>query len=204
MVSAVGPAGNGVTGRVGDQVRYFPNAGFVGIDSFEYQISTPFGAVIGTGNAHVVVYATFAGRVNLQQWGGPNNGTVTVEFRDGGGNVYMTQDVPMDAAGNYVAVAPSPGGPKTVRAKVGHWLSQERNFTTAGGNAVNVNFSLKNGDVDEDDEVSILDYIILSVVYDKSLGDPGYVANADLDGDNVVSILDYLILSGNYELAGPI
>jgi hypothetical protein len=91
-----------------------------------------------------------------------------------------------------------------VRAKVGHWLSQERNFTTAGGNAVNVNFSLKNGDVDEDDEVSILDYIILSVVYDKSLGDPGYVANADLDGDNVVSILDYLILSGNYELAGPI
>jgi hypothetical protein len=72
----------------------------------------------------------------------------------------------------------------------------------------------KNGDIDNDDEISILDYLLLSTYLGVKRSDsiPFWNAidsatnerprSADIDGDDEVSILDYLILSANYGLQG--
>jgi hypothetical protein len=62
--------------------------------------------------------------------------------------------------------------------------------------------SLKNGDCDGDNEVTILDYLALSSVYGLIESDAGFDVLADLDSDGEISILDYLLLSGNYEAQG--
>jgi hypothetical protein len=82
---------------------------------------------------------------------------------------------------------------------------------TLGTNPVSP--ELKAGDVDDDDTVSILDYIFLSSNYEKDSSaadwntpDPGAnnaaPADADFDGDGSISILDYITLSTNFEASG--
>jgi hypothetical protein len=83
------------------------------------------------------------------------------------------------------------------------FLSRLLSNQFVGPNGIqNVNRTFINGDIDGDDEISILDYLALSAAYETASGQPGYSADADLDGDGEVSILDYLILSRNYGLAG--
>jgi hypothetical protein len=74
--------------------------------------------------------------------------------------------------------------------------------TGAGSIGFNV-LNLVNGDVDGDDNISILDYIALSASFGSETGQPEFNAMADLDGDGIVSILDYLILSSNFDREGP-
>lgn len=68
--------------------------------------------------------------------------------------------------------------------------------------ATGVNVSLINGDVDNDNVISVFDYILLSDSFDKVVGDSGYDARADLDRDNGVSIFDYIIMSDNFDQQG--
>jgi hypothetical protein len=73
-----------------------------------------------------------------------------------------------------------------------------------------VNFTYLGGDIDGDNEVSILDYLKLSENFGRDSNSPEWHSNgfnmaakySDLDGDNEISILDYLILSGNYGMVG--
>lgn len=62
--------------------------------------------------------------------------------------------------------------------------------------------SLVNGDCDRDNEITILDYLILSAAFGTADGQPGFNTVADLDFDGEVTILDYLILSKNFEKRG--
>lgn len=99
-----------------------------------------------------------------------------------------------------------------LRAKTFHWLSnQTTTFTFLGGTQVTKNATLINGDADQDNEVSILDYLVLSEHYGTtaamgnwySTGPSGWrPVDADFDGDEEVSILDYIILSNSYGLQG--
>lgn len=61
-----------------------------------------------------------------------------------------------------------------------------------------INGTLDNGDADEDEEVTIFDYIVLSNAFGKEDGDAGWEPQADFDGDKVISIFDYVILSTNF------
>jgi hypothetical protein len=61
------------------------------------------------------------------------------------------------------------------------------------------NFSMLNGDSDQDGVISIFDYIILSDAFDAAFGDSGYDKRADIDGDDVVSIFDYIAMSNNFD-----
>lgn len=101
-------------------------------------------------------------------------------------------------------------GTRRVRFKGDHWISDSVvvNLTT-GTRDLSIN--LLNGDIDGDNEVSILDYIYLSEVYGQDSSSPTWLtANGDgitpmmcdIDEDNEVSILDYIYLSNNYGLAG--
>lgn len=85
-----------------------------------------------------------------------------------------------------------------------HWLVRKYPspiiITDAG--LADIEIDLINGDCDQDNEVAIGDYAILSSAYNSSLGDPNFEASADLNGDEAVDIADYAILSSNYGLVG--
>jgi hypothetical protein len=61
---------------------------------------------------------------------------------------------------------------------------------------------MRNGDVDGDDIVSILDYLILSDKYETTNASFFWDGRPDLDGDGEVGILDYLILSARFDQEG--
>ncbi len=58
------------------------------------------------------------------------------------------------------------------------------------------------GDIDNDDAVTVFDYIELSSSFDLNLGDPGYNEMADLDGDTSITIFDYILLSQFFDRVG--
>ena len=117
----------------------------------------------------------------------------------------QTTQATLNAAGSYSFVINGSITPGTydVVAKGSHWLrGRVANVAVTSTGASGVNFSLINGDVDEDNEVGIGDYAIISGTYNKCLGDSGYDSAADLNGDDCVDIADYAILSSNYGLDG--
>lgn len=86
-------------------------------------------------------------------------------------------------------------------AKASHWLRQVRRNISVVGNTT-VNFSLVNGDVDGDNEVSLLDFGALVSAFGSVPGEVGWNPNADLDGDEEVSLIDFGILVRNFGMAG--
>lgn len=58
------------------------------------------------------------------------------------------------------------------------------------------------GDIDNDNEVSIGDYALLSYAFGSEPGDPNWIEDADLNGDLEVDILDFAILSGAWGQIG--
>lgn len=105
----------------------------------------------------------------------------------GPGGVY---DINAPGAGQY-----------SLAIKHTHWLRQAISVDTTSGPGV-ANFSLVNGDIDEDNEVGISDYSQLSSSYGSFEGDPNWNPMADLNNDQEVGITDYAILSSNYGAFG--
>lgn len=58
------------------------------------------------------------------------------------------------------------------------------------------------GDVDDDDEVSIFDYILLSGAFGATVGESSYLREADFDRDGEINIFDYQQLSDNFGAEG--
>lgn len=59
-----------------------------------------------------------------------------------------------------------------------------------------------NGDINNDNDISSDDYLVLSEAFDTAQEDPGFSAPADLNGDGYVGTDDYLILNANFDRAG--
>lgn len=81
------------------------------------------------------------------------------------------------------------------------WL---RNRVTAmiHGLTEGVDVFLHNGDVNGDNVVNVLDFLILRGAFGTSPGHPWFVSGADLNRDNAVNIQDFLILRSNFGRAG--
>ncbi len=127
--------------------------------------------------------------------------TAVYELRNGAGLVLSSGTVHVAWDGAVVLPTPPPG-PITLTIKAPGFLRKRVVFTQAS-TTVNVGpLTLRNGDCDDDNEVSILDYLLLSNSYETTPTVPGWDPRADLDGDSEVSIIDYLLLSNNFELAG--
>lgn len=160
-------------------------------------------AYIGLDNVVVTpVGPTLSGQVTLADFNGAVAGRiVTIDIFNGGNSVSV--NATLDAEGNFMAPAPVPDGVYTVAIKGSHWLRKAVggiSITLAGANSVSA--TLTNGDIDDDNEVAIGDYAILSVAFNSSSGDPNWNAEADLNGDESVDIGDYAILSTNYGNSG--
>lgn len=193
------------------------------ISATQLQASIPASdiAVAGTANVRVVNPApgggtssplTFtinptvvSGNVILGDWlASPTTVPVTIEIRNVGSTTpIISQTVSLNASGNFsfnVNLAP---GTYDVTAKASHWLRKKRGSQSSAGGALSgQNFVLVNGDCDNDNEVAVGDFAILSAAFGTSVGDPGYNAAADLNGDGDVDIGDFAILSANFGLTG--
>ncbi|MBX7134287.1 MAG: hypothetical protein K1X67_16560 [Fimbriimonadaceae bacterium] len=149
---------------------------------------------------------TISGTVALGDWGGPIGARpVTFEIRAVGSTIpiYSTT-LNLGAGGAYAfnPVIPAAGN-YDITCKGSNWLRAIRsNVAIAATGVAGQNFSLINGDANDDNTVDIADYAMLSSSYGKSLGDVGYLSGADLNGDDSVDIADYAILSSKYGQSG--
>lgn len=141
-----------------------------------------------------VILSDFVGDVSLQ------TATLTFSPTDNSGDYVKV--VTLGPSGEYSFNADMGPGSYSVKAKSSHWLAKSAGVVAIGSVNTGLSFVLTNGDCDDDNEVGIGDYSILSAAYNTSLGDPGFVPAADLNGDDSVDIGDYAILSANYGLSG--
>lgn len=140
------------------------------------------------------------GNVALNDWTATRNGQPIVlqVFSPGGITPLATQTVTLNASGNYTWTLPSTiaAGTYDVYAKGSHWLRRRLgNVNIPAAGASNVNFTLINGDVNNDNEVGPADFSTLSTAFGSFLGDPSYNAAADLNGDEEVGPADFAILA---------
>ncbi|GBC97109.1 hypothetical protein HRbin16_02929 [bacterium HR16] len=86
-------------------------------------------------------------------------------------------------------------------AKASHWLRQTLAGVSIAGGGV-ANFSLVNGDIDGDNEVTLFDFGALVAAFGSMPGDSNWNPDADLDGDEEVTLFDFGILVSNFGAIG--
>jgi hypothetical protein len=173
--------------------------------SYTFNVVVSDGVTTGSQSVTIntsISSKTLTGTINLEDITNPNG--FVVEIRLTGLSGVTTLNATLNSAGAYSL--PLTGllqGSYEVAVVGPTWLRKATpGVTLASGSNTAPSVTLLNGDVDGDNQVSILDYLQLSTAYDTQVGDPGYDINADLDKDGFVSILDYLIVSRNYGLEG--
>ncbi|MEJ5252709.1 MAG: hypothetical protein HPY54_03800 [Chthonomonadetes bacterium] len=145
-----------------------------------------------------VRHATLSGVINLLDFGGDVT-LVPVELQVRAPGILTPLQVhtlSLNGSGGYSLVAPLEGV-YDLSAKASHWLRQTLPSVAVNGSGV-ANFSLVNGDVDGDSEVTLFDFGALVAAFGSMPGDPNWNANADLDGDDEVTLFDFGILVRNF------
>ncbi|MCL6476689.1 MAG: hypothetical protein K6U75_16785 [Firmicutes bacterium] len=149
-----------------------------------------------------VRYATLRGIVRLLSFGGnPTSIPVELQIRAPGSLVPLqVYTLALNASGAYSLVAPL-DGVYDLSAKASHWLRHTLPGVSIVGGGV-ANFSLVNGDVDGDNEVTLFDFGALVAAFGSMSGDSNWNAEADLDGDEEVTLFDFGILVSNFGAIG--
>ena len=97
-------------------------------------------------------------------------------------------------------VSPPSGGSWHVSVKERRTLATVR--TGAPGGDVLDFGTLRAGDANNDNKVTIVDFSILATTFGKSAGDVGYDDRADFNGDGKVTIVDFSLLASNFGTNG--
>jgi len=163
----------------------------------------PLNPSSGTGTLTVSASTRrVAGTVNLQDFSGdPSTQSVIVEIRNPGSTSPLeTHMVSLDSSSRY-SFDTTLSGTFDVAAKASHWLRHTRSSISITTN-VTVDFSLINGDVDGDNEVTLFDFAALVTAFGSMPGDSNWNPNADLDGDEEVTLYDFSILVRNFGMIG--
>jgi hypothetical protein len=155
----------------------------------------PVGGVPDRGAYETPV--TIQGTITLQNFVGDNT-TVSVTFEILV-NPVETHTVTLDAAGHYTFTT-FLQGTYAVTAKASHWLKSKKTVTVS--QSVAADFSLINGDCDNDNAVTANDLSLLLAVMDAMSGSPGFDARADLDGDGEITSSDLAIILAGLGLNG--
>ena len=162
-------------------------------------------SVASTSTDNVVMYSdsvSVSGSIDLQSFYADKSGVSgTVDIRDSAsGEVVESHPITLDASGNY-SFTTSRTGDYTLAAKCSHWLSDAKNVSIAlSGNVVN--FSLINGDCNNDNAVDEGDFGMLSNAWYSSVGDPNFNVRADLNADGAIDEGDFGILSNAWYQSG--
>ena len=138
---------------------------------------------------------TISGTVTFSDFDGTIPSSGTFEIRDATNSTLLSTQTVAITGGAYTLDAPGNGN-YIVSYKGGFWLRKNVAVNTTGGNATGANLVLTNGDLNDDNEIGIGDFGILSALYGSEN------AAGDINGDGSVDIADYAILSSNYGDAG--
>ncbi|HRI44648.1 MAG TPA: dockerin type I domain-containing protein [Fimbriimonadaceae bacterium] len=126
---------------------------------------------------------------------------VQFEVRTPSGGVLETREIATSGEEYSFLTSRAAGEVVQITAKGSHWLKHAVT-TTLGQTVTTVHLSMKNGDVDGDNEVTIGDFARLSASFGAVPGDLNYDEEADLNGDEEVTIGDYAIMSSNFGEVG--
>lgn len=146
-----------------------------------------------------------SGNIQLQSFpAGPTMQPVTLDFYAPGGSTLLeSQAGHLDSSGNFTVYASVVPGTYDVYARGAHWLQRRRaNVVVSAGGATGLNYTLENGDINSDNEVSFFDYLRLSAAYESDGTNADFDSNCDLNGDGGADFFDYLILSQYYDAVG--
>lgn len=90
----------------------------------------------------------------------------------------------------------------TLRVKHSQYLAFSLPVNVVAGDNLFSISPLKAGDVNNDNQVSLADFSLLSATFNRQTGTTGYDVRADLNADNLVSLLDFSLLASNYGQIG--
>ena len=163
-------------------------------------LANPDGQI--TTTAFTVLAPLFSGTVAFGDYPQTAKPPVTVEFLDAAGNSLLTTTVTPASDGTISLEPDLPAGVYTVRVRSSHFLRRAVTGVDASSGTVTFSASLINGDVNNDNTITVADVNAVRSALGSSVGDPGYNPDADLNGDGTVSIADVNILRPNLGLSG--
>lgn len=185
-------------------VRFAPTA--VGAASGTVTFSTPWGDITrtvsgdATATAHVVGSAMLQGRPAQPdpRWSVWLSVSLTTPGVQTPAYEFTTAT---DENGAFVVSGIAPGT-YDVRVKNSHTLRNTQTVTfLQGQNTVSFG-TLREGDANGDNFVTVTDFSTLVSTFAKCDGDAGYDSRADFNNDGCVTLLDFSLLAANFGQAG--
>lgn len=165
----------------------------------------PLGAIEGF-RAVIPNPGTVAGHAYLQNIDESTSSEgiqIEVEVRDAGTLNIVDIQYPMLEDSGIWFYETSMRGDFDFAIKASHWLRKVVPFRTIDDfGSFSINAILVNGDVDGDNEVTLVDFGLLSSAFGSVEGDPNWLDGADLNVDGEVNLVDHAILSSTFGLAG--
>jgi hypothetical protein len=159
------------------------------------------GSVVCDIGAHevdaVATTATINGTLTLQGRT-PSSGTVQVRVTIGGNST----DYNVTVTNGAFSLSGLPTGSATIRVKHAQSLAVVQAATlNAGANSLNFG-TLRTGDANNDNAVTLTDFSILASSFNRTSGQAGYDARADFNGDSAVALTDFSLLASNFNQVG--
>jgi hypothetical protein len=141
-----------------------------------------------------------SGNINISQFAGQLSGeTLTLTVKTISGTFVAQKSLEVDSNGDFSTDWNLQPGEYLITGKTGTALSETAPVKISGDGALGVNYSLINGDVDNDNEVGPGDFEIVVENFGSvlALGSEG-----DLDGDGEVGPGDFEIVVHNFGISG--
>jgi hypothetical protein len=118
------------------------------------------------------------------------------------GGAPQNQSVTTDAAGVFTVTTSLPAGSYNYRIKGIKWLASAGILSLATGDTWAEFGTMRAGDANNDDAVTVLDFNVLRGTFAMSQGYPGYDGRADFNRDNMVNVLDFNLWKVNFGTSG--
>jgi predicted outer membrane repeat protein len=138
---------------------------------------------------------TVNGTITFGDYSAPVPPVVEMEVRMGADST--TRTVWLGVDGSYTLPS-APAGMFALSLKPAHWLRRTVSVDTSVGSLLGVQLTLVNGDIDQDNEVTLFDFGRLVAAFGSAPGDANWNPNADLDGDQEVTLFDFGILVSTF------
>ncbi len=130
---------------------------------------------------------------------GGHAASLDVHLRPAAGGADTAVAVTSNADGTFSVTPPSPGS-WHVSVKERRTLATVRTGAL-GGDVLDFG-TLRAGDANNDNKVTIVDFSMLATTFGKSAGGVGYDDRADFNGDGKVNIVDFSLLASNFGTTG--
>ncbi len=147
---------------------------------------------------------TMTGTVNLgSDWEGGDYGTPARLSIYGAGDIFPTKthQFTIKPDGKFSFPTTLAAGTYTMYLNVWHWLRAKKTVIV-GATGANTSWTLLNGDIDNDNAITVFDYSLLSDAWDTDPTSMAWNPDADLNGNGTIEVFDYSILSTNFDKSG--